>query len=29
MCHFSDWDLGNFELRPYRIAGELDSMLDG
>ena len=29
ICHFEDWDLGNYELRPYRIAGELDSMLDG
>ena len=29
ICHFDDWDLDNFELRPYRIAGEIDSMLDG
>lgn len=29
ICHFEDWDLGDFELRPYRIAGELDAMLDG
>lgn len=29
VCHFDDWDLKNFELRPYRIAGEIDSMLDG
>ena len=29
LCHFDDWDLENFELRPYRIAGEIDSMLDG
>lgn len=28
ICHFDNWDLGNFELRPYRIAGEIDSMLD-
>lgn len=28
-CHFDDWDLKDFELRPYRIAGEIDSMLDG
>lgn len=28
LCHFSDWDLNNFELRPYRIAGELDAMLN-
>ena len=29
MCHYDNWDLGNFDLRPYRIAGEIDSMLDG
>ena len=29
LCHFDDWDLGDFELRPYRIAGEIDAMLDG
>lgn len=29
ICHFEDWDINDFELRPYRIAGELDSMLDG
>ena len=28
ICHFDDWSLGNYELRPYRIAGEIDSMLD-
>lgn len=28
ICHFDDWDLKDFELRPYRIAGEIDSMLD-
>lgn len=28
ICHFNDWDLKDFELRPYRIAGEIDSMLD-
>lgn len=28
-CHFDNWDLGDYELRPYRIAGEIDSMLDG
>ena len=28
-CHFDDWDLDNYELRPFRIAGELDSMLNG
>lgn len=29
ICHFDNWDLGDFDLRPYRIAGEIDSMLDG
>lgn len=29
ICHFDDWNLGDFELRPYRIAGEIDSMLNG
>lgn len=29
ICHFANWDLGDYELRPYRIAGEIDSMLDG
>lgn len=27
-CHFEDWELGNYELKPYRIAGEIDAMLD-
>jgi hypothetical protein len=29
LCHFDDWNLDGFELRPYRIAGEIDSMLNG
>lgn len=29
ICHYDTWDLGDFELRPYRLAGEIDSMLDG
>lgn len=29
ICHYDNWDLGDFELRPYRIAGEIDAMLDG
>lgn len=29
ICHFENWDLRNYELRPYRIAGEIDSMLNG
>lgn len=28
ICHYDNWDLGNFDMRPYRIAGEIDSMLD-
>lgn len=28
ICHNEHWDLGNFELRPYRLAGEIDSLLD-
>ena len=29
VCHFDQWHLGNFKLRPYRIAAELDGMLNG
>lgn len=28
ICHYDNWDLGDFDLRPYRIAGEIDSILD-
>lgn len=28
VCHFDQWQLKDFDLRPYRIAAELDSMLD-
>lgn len=28
VCHFDQWGLTNFALRPYRIAAELDSMLN-
>ena len=28
ICPFDCYDLGDFDLRPYRIAGELDSMLN-
>lgn len=28
ICHYSCWELGDYDLRPYRIAGEIDSMLD-
>lgn len=27
-CHFDQWDLGDFKLRPYKIAGEIDSMFN-
>ena len=29
VCHFDQWQLKDFELRPYKIAAELDSMFDG
>ena len=28
ICHFDQWNLGNFQLRPYRIAAEIDSMFN-
>jgi hypothetical protein len=28
ICHMDQWQLTDFQLRPYRIAAELDSMLD-
>lgn len=28
ICHFDQWQLNDFQLRPYRIAAELDSMLN-
>lgn len=28
ICHFDQWQLKDFQLRPYRIAAELDTMLD-
>lgn len=28
VCHYDQWQLKDMQLRPYRIAGELDSMLD-
>lgn len=27
-CHINSWNLGDFKLRPYKIAGELDSMFN-
>ena len=28
ICHYDNWDLGDFELRPYRVAEEINTMLD-
>lgn len=28
ICHFDQWEMKDFQLRPYRIAAELDSLLD-
>lgn len=28
ICHFSNWQLNDYQLRPYRIAAELDTMFD-
>ena len=28
VCHFDQWQMGDFNLRPYRIAAELDTMLN-
>ena len=28
ICHVDQWELTDFQLRPFRIAAELDSMLD-
>ena len=28
VCHYDQWQLKDFDLRPYRIAAEIDSMLD-
>ena len=28
ICHFDQWQLQDFQLRPYKIAGELDSMFN-
>ena len=29
ICHFDQWQLRDYDLRPYRIAAEIDSMLNG
>lgn len=28
LCHPDHWNLGNFQLRPYKILGEIDSMIN-
>lgn len=29
ICHFDQWPMRDFQLRPYRIAAEIDSTFDG
>ena len=29
ICHFDQWQLEDFQLRPYRIAAEIDTMFNG
>ena len=29
ICHFDQWHMKDFELRPYKIAAEIDSMFNG
>lgn len=29
ICHFNQWELQDFALRPYKIAAEIDTMLNG
>lgn len=29
ICHFNQWKMKDFELRPYKIAAEIDSMFNG
>lgn len=28
ICHFDQWNLGDIQLRPYKIAAEIDSMIN-
>ena len=28
ICHFDQWDLNDFKLRPYKIAAEIDTMFN-
>ena len=29
ICHFDQWQLQGFQLRPFKIAAEIDSMFNG
>lgn len=29
LCHQDQWNIGDFQMRPYRIAAEIDSMING
>lgn len=29
LCHPDHWNMGNFQLRPHKIAGEIDAMING
>lgn len=29
LCHPDHWNMGNFQLRPHKIAGEIDAMMNG
>lgn len=29
ICHMDQWQLNDFQLRPYKIAGEIDAMFNG
>ena len=29
ICHYDQWELPDFQLRPYRIAAEIDTMFNG
>jgi hypothetical protein len=28
VCHFDQWNLGDFKLRPYKIAAEIDTLFN-
>jgi hypothetical protein len=29
VCHVDQWNLKDFQLRPFKIVGEIDSLLNG